>query len=176
MKDLTLTLIGPDKTGIVATLAKIATSLGGNWLDSRMMRLGGTFSGIVRISIPDSQAESFSSEVSRFLDDTGFQYSLVPTSPGDEPVSGGRINLILSGQDHPGIVQGIFSTFKEAGVNVEELSTGLQAAPWSGTPVFEARARLFVPDGISVDALQESLEAIAADLLVEVEISGDSES
>jgi glycine cleavage system regulatory protein len=175
MKDLTLTLIGPDKTGIVASLAQIATSLGGNWLDSRMMRLGGTFSGIVRISIPDSEVGTFSSEAVRFLTENDFQYSLVPTSPGDGSVSGGRVNLTLSGQDHPGIVHGIFSTFKEAGVNVEELSTGLQAAPWSGTPVFEARARLFVPDGISVDALLASLEAIAADLLVEVEISGSQD-
>jgi glycine cleavage system regulatory protein len=173
MNDLTLTLIGPDKTGIVAALAQVATSRGGNWLDSRMMRLGGTFSGIVRVSLPEAEADDFAAEAGGFLKENGFQYSLVPTSPGSEAASGSRVRLTLSGQDHPGIVHGIFSAFKDAGVNVEELSTGLQAAPWSGTPVFEAHARLFVPEGVSTDTLQADLEAIANDLLVEVEVSGE---
>jgi glycine cleavage system regulatory protein len=173
MKDLTLTLIGPDKTGIVAALAQIATSRNGNWLDSRMMRLGGNFSGIVRVELPEAEADAFAEEVARFLDKGGFQHSLLATAPGSEPVPGRHVGLSIAGQDHPGIVRGIFSVFKDAGVNVEELSTGLQAAPWSGTPVFEAKARLFVPDGVSIDKLQADLEAIANDLLVEVGVSGE---
>lgn len=171
MKDLTLTLIGPDKTGIVAALAQIASAHGGNWLDSRMMQLGGTFSGIVRISLPESNGEEFAAEAAEFLEENGFQHSLVPTSPGNGKPSGSRVDLTLSGQDHPGIVHGIFEIFRQAGINVEELSTGLRAAPWSGTPVFEARARLFAPDSVSLDSLQGNLEAIANDLLVEVEFS-----
>jgi glycine cleavage system regulatory protein len=173
MKDLTLTLIGPDKTGIVATLAQIVATRNGNWLDSRMIRLGGIFSGIVRVALPETEADALADEVAHFLEKNGFRHSLLSTAPGSEPVPGRHVGLSLSGQDHPGIVHGIFSVFKALRINVEELSTGLQAAPWSGTPVFEAKARLFVPDEVSMDKLQAALEAIANDLLVEVGVSGE---
>lgn len=43
MKEVMLTLIGPDKKGIVARMAAVVESQGGNWLDSRMIRMGGYF-------------------------------------------------------------------------------------------------------------------------------------
>jgi glycine cleavage system regulatory protein len=173
MKDLLLHLNGPDQTGIVARLAEITTSHGGNWLDSRMIRLGGTFSGIVRVALGDDAVDPFSCAAAAFLEQKGYQLSVHPADPAEPPQTGRLVGLELSGQDHPGIVQAIFAVFQRAGVNVEELSTGLRAAPWSGTPVFEARARLRLPQEHSLDALQSELEAIAADLLVEVRFSPD---
>jgi len=169
MEDILLTLIGPDKTGIVATVARIAGSHGGNWLDSRMMRLGGTFSGIVRISLAPDNQEAFSAEVKAFMEREGYQYSIKPAGAADS-AEGVLVELELSGQDHPGIVHAIFEAFRGAGVNVEELSTGLKAAPWSGTPVFEAHARLRVPSSVSLESLQEKLESLAEDLLVGVKL------
>lgn len=169
MEDILLTLIGPDKTGIVANLARIAGDHGGNWLDSRMMRLGGSFSGMVRIAIAPDAIEPFSREAESFMREAGYQFSIQPAG-AVESEAGVVAELQLSGQDHPGIVRSIFAVFREAGVNVEELSTGLTAAPWSGTPVFEARARLRVPAGVPLDSLKGELEALAADLLVEVEL------
>jgi glycine cleavage system regulatory protein len=55
MKEVMLTLIGPDKKGIVARMAAVVESQGGNWLDSRMIRMGGYFSGILRIALPEDQ-------------------------------------------------------------------------------------------------------------------------
>ena len=170
MKDVMLTLIGPDATGIVARTAAIVEKRGGNWLDSRMIRLGGYFSGILRISLPEGELAAFGEEAGSFLKEAGFQFAIQPAELAVAETPGAVAKLELSGQDHPGIVHAIFSAFRKSGVNVEELSTGLQAAPWSGTPVFEARARLRVPDGVSLDDLQANLEALAADLMVEVNL------
>lgn len=168
MKEVLLTLIGPDKTGIVANLARIATEHGGNWLDSRMMRLGGSFSGILRIELPAEHMAGFSKEASAFLQDNGFQCSIQPVTGTDSAPEGALAELQLSGQDHPGIVHRIFEAFRKAGVNVEELSTGLRAAPWSGTPIFEAKARLRLPKTVSPESLQGDLEDLASDLMVEI--------
>lgn len=173
MKEVLLTLIGPDTTGIVANLARVAASHDGNWLDSRMMRLGGSFSGILRIALPGEKLEGFSAAASAYLEERGFRHTIEPAQAGVAAVEGTVAELTLSGQDHPGIVYRIFETFRAARVNVEELSTGLQAAPWSGTPVFEAKARLFVPTGVSLDELREELEALAGDLMVEIEFRRD---
>jgi len=174
MIELLLTLTGPDQTGIVANLARITTDAGGNWLDSRMMRLGGHFSGLVRVALPDNKTAAFSDETQSFLEERGFQAAIHELSETPAPERGRSFAIRVSGQDHPGIVHGIFTVFKESGVNVEELSTGLTAAPWSGTPIFEAEARLFVPVSISLDKLQEDLEALAEDLLVEIGLSTDT--
>ena len=163
-----LTLIGPDATGIVARMATVVESHGGNWLDSRMIRMGGYFSGILRIALPEAELSTFSQEAGAFLEGSGFQYTVQPAELAPSETKGAIADLELSGQDHPGIVRAIFETFQGSGVNVEELRTGLQAAPWSGTPVFAANASLKVPEGVALEDLQENLEALASDLMVEV--------
>lgn len=169
MKEVMLTLIGPDRIGIVASVAAIVEKSGGNWLDSRMVRMGGYFSGMLRIALPEAGISPFGSAVSDFLMETGYKYSIQAAELADQPVmDAAAAELTLSGQDHPGIVHAIFRVFQQSGVNVEELSTGLRAAPWSGTPVFEAQARLLIPPQVDVDVLQQNLESIATDLMVEV--------
>jgi len=47
-----MTIIGPDRTGLVESVARVVAEHGGNWLESRMCRLGGEFAGILRIELP----------------------------------------------------------------------------------------------------------------------------
>ena len=49
---LVMTIIGPDRTGLVESVARAVADHGGNWLESRMCRLGGEFAGILRVEIP----------------------------------------------------------------------------------------------------------------------------
>ena len=42
---LVMTIIGPDRTGLVESVARAVADHGGNWLESRMCRLGGEFAG-----------------------------------------------------------------------------------------------------------------------------------
>ena len=49
---LVMTIISPDRTGLVEAVARAVADHGGNWLESRMCRLGGDFAGILRIEIP----------------------------------------------------------------------------------------------------------------------------
>ena len=171
MKDLLITLTGPDRTGVVGRMAGLLSECEGNWLDSRLMRLEGSFSGILRVSLPPHMVEAFSLKVASLMEELGYQHMVQFTSSSGAVAMGRRVHLSLSGQDHPGIIEGVFRTLGEAGVNVEELSSGLQAAPWSGTPVFEASASLKVPEDIRLETLQVTLEGLANDLLVELSLS-----
>ena len=49
---LVMTIISPDRTGLVESIARTVAENGGNWLESRMCRLGGEFAGILRVEIP----------------------------------------------------------------------------------------------------------------------------
>ena len=49
---LVMTIISPDRTGLVESVARAVAEHGGNWLESRMCRLGGEFAGILRVELP----------------------------------------------------------------------------------------------------------------------------
>jgi glycine cleavage system regulatory protein len=57
------------------------------------------------------------------------------------------------------------------GVNVEELQTECGAAAESGQTLFRATARLRLPAGVSEAALRAALEAVAADLMVDIDLA-----
>src|SRR5437879_12958151 len=52
---LVMTIIGQDRPGLVDSVAAIVAEHGGNWLESRMSRLGGHFAGILRVEVPGDQ-------------------------------------------------------------------------------------------------------------------------
>ena len=49
---LVMTVIGQDRPGLVESVAALVAENGGNWLESRMSRLGGHFAGILRVEVP----------------------------------------------------------------------------------------------------------------------------
>jgi len=49
---LVMTMIGPDRPGLVDAVAGLVAEHDGNWLESRMSRLGGHFAGILRLEVP----------------------------------------------------------------------------------------------------------------------------
>ena len=59
------------------------------------------------------------------------------------------------------------------GVNVEELQTECSSAPMSGETLFRARARLRLPPDLAEDALRETLEKLADELMVDVALEED---
>lgn len=165
-----LTLVGPDRPGIVEALAAVVTSQGGNWLESRMMRLGGQFAGILRIEAPGDIHNSLLSGLTP-LERQGLRFSLLKDDADSPPVAADRrVRLVLVGQDRPGIVRQISSILAQNGVNVEELETECRSAPMGGESLFHARAEMLVPPGCELGKLRAELERIAYDLMVEINL------
>src|SRR5438445_13035669 len=54
-RSLVMTVIGQDRPGLVGSVAGLVAEHGGNWLESRMSRLGGQFAGILRVEVPAEQ-------------------------------------------------------------------------------------------------------------------------
>jgi glycine cleavage system regulatory protein len=170
MPDLVLTLIGPDRPGIVETVAQPIAAHGGNWLESRMAHLAGKFAGILRIEVPADRVEPLTQALTR-LAERGLRVVVEP-SPA-EPAASGRhlMDLDLEGLDRPGIVRDISHALAGSGVNIEELTTDRSSAAMSGEPLFRARARLDVPREVEAAALRGRLERLAADLMVQVTLA-----
>src|SRR5204863_8138590 len=58
MTNLVLTLLGPDRPGLVELVAGVIAAHGGNWLESRMSHLAGKFAGILRAELPPDKVQS----------------------------------------------------------------------------------------------------------------------
>lgn len=170
MKDLVLTLIGPDRPGLVERVAETVAAGGGNWLESRMAHLAGQFAGILRVEVPANKADALVAAI-RSLGDTGLRLIIEPTVPPETAQLGRAVALELVGQDRPGIMKEVSQLLAAKGVNVEELSTDRTSAPMSGEPLFSAKARVRVPQNLSVAELRGALEQLAADLMVEMHVA-----
>src|SRR5437868_752155 len=134
---LVITVVAKDRPGLVEALASAVAEHGGNWLESRMSRLGGQFAGIVHVEVPADREQALAKAL-KALDTRGL--TVVVHSDQSQARDSSRTNILeIVGQDRPGIVRQISHTLAEAGVNVEELHTECASAAMSGETLFKAR-------------------------------------
>ena len=120
MASLILTVIGPDRPGLVRALAEAVAAHGGSWLESRMARLAGQFAGIALVDAPESllaDLQALEGQGLRILVQSGAEQ---PAATAREP----RLALEVVGNDRPGIVRDITRILWDCGVNIEEFVTG----------------------------------------------------
>ena len=164
---LVMTVIGPDRPGLVDSIASLVEAHGGNWLESRMCHLGGQFAGLLRVEIDEVAGE----RLRQALADLSGQALEIVAHRSDSEASSDCSEVAwveVVGQDRPGIVRQIAGALAEEGVNVEELSSQCSSAPMSGERLFEAKARVCIPEDCDSDQLRQRLESIAEDLQVDV--------
>lgn len=165
-----MTLIGPDRPGLVDQVSSVISRNDGNWLESRLAHLGGQFAGIIKISVEAPNAESLKQAL-RALDERGIHVHLA-SNPDDEvtPLPHPVSTLEIVGNDRKGIVNVIAQVLTRHHVNVEEFESMQESAPMSGDLLFRAKAKLSIPESCNIEALQEDLEAITADMMVDISL------
>jgi len=163
---LVLTVIGHDRPGLVELVSRVIAGHGGNWLESRMSRLGGEFAGIIRVEIAPEAEAALAVDLAG-LSAQGL--TVVCQAGGAEPRGCGRFAALeLVGLDRPGIVRDISQALARAGANVEELTSSCESAAMSGEPLFKAAIKISLPAGVDVGAIRRELEEIAAHLMVDI--------
>ncbi|HSG04328.1 MAG TPA: ACT domain-containing protein [Marinobacterium sp.] len=167
MTNLVVTFMADDKPGIVNLLSKTVSAHEGNWLDSSLSRLGGKFTGIVVVQLPEDKTGDLTEALSELKQSGIHVYSEVSEAPEDSN-SYKEVVLDLVGHDKPGIVRDISAVLTQHQVNVVKLTTELVPGSMSSELLFKAQGKVLVPQGADIDGLQDALEAIASDLLVDI--------
>jgi glycine cleavage system regulatory protein len=167
---LVMTVIGQDRPGLVDSVAGLVAEHGGNWLESRMSRLGGQFAGILRVEVPGEKEQALIAGLKR-LESRGLTVVVQPDKPEPSAAPASESVLEIVGQDRPGIVREISHALASFGVNVEELQTECASAAMSGETLFKASARLSIPASCNAAQIRQELEQIAADLIVEISLA-----
>lgn len=163
---LTMTLLAPDRPGLVQTLAQTVAAHGGNWLESRMAHLAGQFAGILRIECDAAAAAQLTAEL-KALEVQGLHVHVVDTK-GAQEAARRTLRIDVVSHDRPGIVRKLSAAIAAAGGNVEELTTGLESAPMAGHSLFHASGTVSLPEGVTEATLREAIENLGDDLSVDI--------
>jgi len=167
MTHVVLTLIGPDRPGLVSALSEKAAACGANWLESRLASYSGRFAGAVHLHVPAEKADALIAAL-RETESSGLRLVIERADAG--PAGGRAVGLELVGQDRPGIVRDVSRVLAARKVSIDSLDTEYVSGSWSGENLFRAHARLRIPAGMPDAELRGALEAIADELMVDISL------
>jgi glycine cleavage system regulatory protein len=171
---LILTVIGRDRPGLVSALSEEVAAFGGSWLESRMARLAGEFAGIVLVNVPEENIEALTGAL-RDLETTGLSVTVERSRHEASPVGYRTLTLELIGHDRPGIVRDVTQALAQHRVNIEEFTSDITSASFSGEKLFKATARLRVSTDVAMDDLRRTLERLANEIMVDLAIEEESD-
>jgi glycine cleavage system regulatory protein len=169
MTSLVITVIGPDRPGLVSAISDKAAEFGANWADSLMANLAGQFAGIVHLQVPSRNADALMTAL-RGLESPGMRIAVAKGDGGAADKPSRRVKLDLVGQDRPGIIHSISSQLAQRGVSIENLQTSIASGAMSGEQMFQMHAVLHVPAGLDDESLRDGLESLANELMVEISL------
>jgi glycine cleavage system transcriptional repressor len=160
MSELAITVIGHDRTGIVADVSEVLAGLGANLTDSTMTRLRGHFAMTLVCTGPAGP------EVEAALQPLCADGKLLATVrevlPDAEASIGGEPYVMsVHGADRLGIVAAVTRALAAAGGNVTDLTTRLSGS------LYLLVAEVELPSG-TADAVAARLAEVADDLGVDV--------
>ena len=167
IKSLVVTVIGPDRPGLVSMLSDRARGFGANWAASRMASLAGQFAGIVHFEVPAENARSLAAALAG-LESAGLRVVIAESDVKAPQPKRRVVQLELVGQDRPGIMRDLSAALAERGVSIEELHTEIASAAMSAENLFKVKASLAVPDTLADNALRRSLESLANEMVVDI--------
>lgn len=169
MANLILSVIGSDRPGLTQALASAVLSAGGNWLESHLSRLGGLYVGSVLVELDSEKVDALRAAV-QAVDAQGLEVRIAPALEAPS-ASGEEILFSLVGQDRPGIVHQVTAVLSGLAVNIEDFDTHISAEPHSGASLFNLEARLRLPSALSAQDVQAALEAISAEVMVDISLA-----
>jgi glycine cleavage system regulatory protein len=164
---LVVTVVGPDRPGIVSLLSAKAQGFGANWAGSRMASLAGQFAGMVHFEVPPEHANALT-EALLGLASAELKIHIARSDAPHAPEGRRVVRLELVGHDRPGIVRDLSSALAQRGVSIEELHTEIVSGAMTAEHLFKVKAVLLVPKSVSNDDVRRALEALANEMMVDI--------
>lgn len=168
MSALVVTLIGPDRPGVVRAISDKAAEHGANWSDSVMANFAGQFAGVVHLQVPAANSQALLQAL-RGLESDNLHIQVAQAEDVAAAAPLRRIHLSLVGHDRPGIIHGISTRLAMQGVSIDTMKTHIASGAMSGEQMFHLDAQLSAPQGLDTGDLRDGLESLANELMVDID-------
>jgi len=165
-----VSVVGKDRTGIVAGITKVLFRLGCNIADSSCTMLAGEFAMILIVSHPRPFTKGhLLEELKPVCEELGMSLA-VRTLHSDEVArqeSPGELCMVsVYGADKPGIVYRVASELAVQGINIMDLNTKLIGT--ADEPVYVMMLEAALPEGQTPETLESMLTDLKKELNVEI--------
>lgn len=168
MTTLILTVAGADRPGLVAAVADVVDAHGGNWENSSLAELAGTFAGVIEVSIPTERAGELETALRAIQGQGLLTLSVLTGTPQPAEAEEQLLVMQVLGNDRPGIVREVSAVLNAHALSIEELATETRDAAMAGGRLFEASVIAKVPATVDLDALRADLERLATEIQVDI--------
>jgi len=166
-----VTAVGVDRPGIVAAVTGVLLEHGGNLEDTAMTRLGGHFAMVLVVEVAED-ASSLERALVTVGEPLGLTVTVRPIAEADVASDDGAAWAVtVHGADRPGIVHRVTTLLADHGANIVDLATR-QLTTDAGTG-YVVLLEVLLPPGADDTALDTALQALAADLGVDVHLRPD---
>ena len=170
-QELVITAVGVDRPGIAAELSGHVHAARGNLADSRMVNLRGKFA---LVALVEGEAEVLAAVKERLRQAAGAMKLTIEFSAadsrGERTREGVPFRLKTYSMDQPGIVHRMTQRLFELGINIEELETNLESAPFMGSPLFTVEMHITVPPNVPLRSLRQELEQACTEMNCDVDL------
>lgn len=166
MKKLFITtVVGPITPGIIKSLAEVTRGFKGEWVTSKVIKLDGHFSAMMKVGIaPEAEAELKAELESKFAS-LRFFFDDVIT----EVDSASRpLHLTLDCGDRAGLTRDIVNILTNLDLVIEHMEFNRVHVTPIGQTVFSSSLNIAVPQGVSTESVVELLEGVSEDARVNI--------
>jgi glycine cleavage system transcriptional repressor len=164
MPQLIISAMGPDRPGLVGEFTGLIFASKANLADSRMVNLRGHFAMVVLVEGSEDALKSVRASLPNETNRLGLAVSFGGEAPPARQSGGLPFKLKTYSMDQPGIVHRITDLLRKHQINIEELETRLESAPFMGSQIFTMELRMSVPQNARVNTLRKDLENICDQL------------
>lgn len=168
---LVVTIIGPDKRGLVAEITELVAEHHASIEESRMSRLGGDFAIIMMLSLDAAQKENCCAALDSFKTQ-GLEVFSRETNLSRVEKFKGFVPYEVSvwGADHEGIVHAVAEYLTEMHIQLEDVETEVTNAPNTGTPLFSMVAEIQAPPTLTLQQLRDRIDDLSDELGVDISV------
>ena len=153
-----LTLVGKDRSGIVARVTQALFVAGGHLGEARMMRLGCNFGVLLMVQFP-GQVADLERVMQPEADALGLRLHVDAINPGLHQHVLADVAVTVYGADRPGIVAQVTGALAEAGLNITDLQT--QVGGTEQKPIYGLQLEGVAQNGI--EALEQAMQTLKAE-------------
>jgi glycine cleavage system regulatory protein len=162
-----ITVSGADKPGRIETLIEAPRQLGVELLSSKVMRLDGQMSALLKVTLLEEQKDSFAAELTAMFSELQFSYSPAIIDAGHSDDTH-RIRLVVDCTNRPGVQDELYEILERLALKVESMECSRCRVAGLGSTVFSARCAVVAPGYLNGEAVVSEIEALAAGARVNV--------
>lgn len=173
-----ISLVGPDRPGLIEELSDIVLEHKGNWMGSRMAHMSSLFAGVARIQIEADNAAKLEKALNGVLFDNGHIHLYADTNGESESTSSDKkqYHIEIVANDRPGILQEVTHAISSNGINIEELESHIEDGAMASGPLFRCELIISCDNDEQADKAHEDLEALTGEIFIDWRLKANTRS